>query len=401
MKRLYEPHHTMRVAIFMSGTGSNATRILEAQKGFEVVLIFTDRDCNAEKIAQEFHVKYYKNDINAYYKKRNAKRSDLTVRKDYDQETATILEKEKIDVVALCGYNSIITNTIFSRWITVNVHPADLSLLQDGKRILAGCMGANCITKARELGHTSVRATTHLVEEGVDEGGILMLSENVAITESDEETLEELKKKGDHVIYHETLKRLARGSFWKSEGIIIDGSEEKKIIRQHLIPLRNKLATSEKSDAIQNKLLEEDAITNAETIMLYSSTGSEVDTSNLRKLLAKKTLALPTTRDGKIEAHAIDDQPLTPGAYGILEAKGEVVEPQNIDVIIVPGIAFDTAGNRIGYGLGYYDAFLKKTNAVRIALCYDEQIVDKIWPDVYDEKVSIIITDKQRIEVGA
>ncbi len=401
MKRLYEPKGTMRVAIFMSGTGSNARRILEEQEGYEVALLFTDRACNAEKIAQEFHVKYYKNDIKQYYEQRNAKRNDLALRAEFDRETAAILEKEKIDVVALCGYNSIITEAIFTRWITINVHPADLSIVQDGKRILAGCMGTKCIAKARELHHTSVRATTHIVEEGVDEGGILMLSDNVPLTERDDETLEELKKKGDHAIYPETLKRLARGSFWLSEGTIIDSTEEKKIIRQQLIPLRNKIATSEKSKTIQQKLLEENTIQTAQTIMLYSSTGSEVDTTALRKLLAEKTLALPTTKDGKIEAHAIDDQPLTPGAYGILEAKGSVVEPQNIDVVIVPGIAFDSAGNRIGYGLGYYDAFLKKTNAVRIALCYDEQIVDRIWPDVHDEHVDIIITDKQRIEVEA
>ena len=69
------------------------------------------------------------------------------------------------------------------------------------------------------------------------------------------------------------------------------------------------------------------------------------------------------------------------------------MEPEKIDVVIVPGIAFDRNGHRIGFGCGYYDDFLKRARqAKKIALAYDFQIVDFIPAETHDVRVDVIVT---------
>ncbi|HEX9652998.1 MAG TPA: 5-formyltetrahydrofolate cyclo-ligase [bacterium] len=88
---------------------------------------------------------------------------------------------------------------------------------------------------------------------------------------------------------------------------------------------------------------------------------------------------------------------LRPGAFGILEPTPEKMHPVSlaqIDVILVPGVAFDLSGNRIGYGGGYYDDFLRQAKVLKIALCYHFQIVESIPTRVEDERVDILITEK-------
>ena len=141
LKQLYGPKkNAMKIAAFMSGTGSNLRRILELQKKlessgnklFEVAMIFTDTadesKCNARKIAGEYGIGFYCSDIRNYYSSRGHKdRKDIEARKEYDKETAGLLKKHNVDVVALCGYMSIVSGEICDNFLTVNVHPADLT----------------------------------------------------------------------------------------------------------------------------------------------------------------------------------------------------------------------------------------------------------------------------------
>jgi 5-formyltetrahydrofolate cyclo-ligase len=93
------------------------------------------------------------------------------------------------------------------------------------------------------------------------------------------------------------------------------------------------------------------------------------------------------------------------GAYGILEPKMEKdreVDPAQLDIIIVPGVAFDRKGFRIGFGKGFYDRFLEtyrdslgreSKQSFCIGLAFEMQIVDSLPRDAYDEKVDLVITE--------
>jgi 5-formyltetrahydrofolate cyclo-ligase len=118
----------------------------------------------------------------------------------------------------------------------------------------------------------------------------------------------------------------------------------------------------------------------------------------------KKQVVVPKTDRNKrtILCSALtkwDD--LSAGAYKILEPKQEClneVSPESIDLIIIPGIAFDYHGNRIGHGMGYYDRLLKKKiNAHRLGLAFELQIVENIPTELHDVKVEKIVTEERII----
>ncbi|MCG2708811.1 MAG: 5-formyltetrahydrofolate cyclo-ligase, partial [Thermodesulfovibrionales bacterium] len=94
---------------------------------------------------------------------------------------------------------------------------------------------------------------------------------------------------------------------------------------------------------------------------------------------------------------------LTKGYMGILEpsvSEGKLTGLDNIDIIIIPGAAFDVSGSRLGYGAGFYDRLLAgiKKKIPIIAPAYEEQIVDDIPSEPHDVKVDKIVTDKRVIE---
>ncbi len=213
---MYDPSKgIMKVAAFMSGSGTNLRRLIENKNGYDVTLIFTDnKDSNAERIGNEHGIPVHCRDIKEYYRERNASRRDMEVRKEYDAETAALLKQNNVDVVALCGYMSIVTEPVLDAFTVLNVHPADLRVLENEKRRYAGCMGADCVRKALEKGD-ELRSSVHIVTLGVDEGPVLAVSEPLQDVEgkSAEELQEELKQKGDWVVYPQVLQDMAAGKY--------------------------------------------------------------------------------------------------------------------------------------------------------------------------------------------
>ena len=431
MKRLYAPRKSpMRVAAFMSGTGSNLRKILEKQKKmendggspFEVVMIFSDRqDSNAGQIAAENGISHYCSDRKEYYGKRGADAGkDAKIREEYDVETVKFLEKHEIDVVALCGYMGIVSREICDRYVTVNVHPADLRIPDaNGKRALAGCIGAECIKKAISRGEKEARSSTHLVTAEVDGGAVLMVSdpvkleidENANVDEFAKKHQEILKEKGDWKIYPETIKRIALGRFWidEKENLAIDVVEEKELLRSTMKEFRNKIGDHEvrdKSRAITGSLARLEEYANAGTVMFYMASAKEVQTRDAIKaaLEAGKTVLLPITdmAAGKIDPVRLESpEKLREGPFGVMEPEGgKAFEPAEIDLVIVPGLSFDAAGNRIGYGLGFYDRFLCSVPAVKVALSYESQIVDRILTEPHDVAVDRIVTETRVMKCG-
>ncbi|MEY4730029.1 MAG: hypothetical protein RL020_1187 [Pseudomonadota bacterium] len=155
---------------------------------------------------------------------------------------------------------------------------------------------------------------------------------------------------------------------------------------------------------ITNKLLVLPEYKAAKTILAYKNIGSEFNTTEfIRDVLASgKMLVLPKVNKQKkildtYRVHHPDTQ-LVEGVWGIAEPDPQKCEPISIcevDFVLVPGLAFDAQGQRIGYGGGYYDKLLvnRNKNAQIIAAAYSIQLVASIPALAYDLKVEKIVTE--------
>lgn len=178
---------------------------------------------------------------------------------------------------------------------------------------------------------------------------------------------------------------------------------EKEIIRERILKKRrllNKKQIQKKSDKIKKRLLALDKFNKSRVINCYLSNDNEADTLNLiRKFEKIKTFTIPYIIDGKLEASKFQSVELKKGEFGILEPSNPNKFPkEKIDVFIIPGIAFDKKGNRIGYGRGHYDRFIKESQATTVGLAYDFQIVDAIPAERHDIKLNYIVTETKIIK---
>ena len=133
----------------------------------------------------------------------------------------------------------------------------------------------------------------------------------------------------------------------------------------------------------------------AKTVLLYSSLADEVDTKPLiSKYAAKKTILLPTVVGDDLELHVYHAESETKkGVFGIEESKGPLfTDYATIDLAVIPGMAFDRNGNRLGRGKGYYDRLLPKLNGKKIGVCFSFQILDSIPCEKHDIPMDEIIT---------
>lgn len=185
----------------------------------------------------------------------------------------------------------------------------------------------------------------------------------------------------------------------------------KEEIRRNVLKKRLSLSSEyikKKSQQILLNLVETVEYKNSQNIMFYVATKSEVQTEGMIKVSIKmgKNVFVPIILPECLNlapSKIFDfDVELEKSSKGILEPKKEyrrLFTPENIDLIIVPGVAFDLSGNRIGRGFGYYDNFLSKihTSTKIIALAFEMQIVKKIFADKNDVSVNKIITESRVI----
>ncbi len=187
--------------------------------------------------------------------------------------------------------------------------------------------------------------------------------------------------------------------------------EQKKSIRKLIKDKNNQLTAdyiSSSSKQITKTLIDTDAFKTAKTVMCYLSFGSEVDTKLIIDECFEqgKTILIPiimrnTDASTYMEASQLIDynEDLAPGTMGILEPIASAIrikDPKTIDLIIIPGLAFDRQGNRLGYGSGYYDYFLGRLrdDCNQIAITFSFQLIDHIPTQKHDMKVRNIITQK-------
>lgn len=229
----------MSVAGFMSGSGTNIRKIIEYQKNlgkntpYELKFLFSNvsdpKRCKIREISKEYGIEYKINDLKEFYNKRQIDRRNLQVRKEYDKTTAKWLKEHQIDAVVLGGYMAIVTEEIFDNFITINVHPADLSITNaSGRRKF---VGDSAVKDAIIAGEKELRSSVHIVSKEVDGGPLLLISKSIEVNLPDKITLDDLmkteneplldqiadkhqdklKEKGDWVIFPLSIEYIARG----------------------------------------------------------------------------------------------------------------------------------------------------------------------------------------------
>lgn len=188
---------------------------------------------------------------------------------------------------------------------------------------------------------------------------------------------------------------------------------DKKLIRSSIRKLRDSMSEDErsvKSERITDSVTGTPEYKAARDVLIYVSTGSEADTTELIKRCFedKKNVYVPKVYGKEMRFISIGSlDELTPGYYGIMEPVSD--EPvwekgsrdtYNDSLCIMPGLAFDRKFNRIGYGGGFYDKFLEKAQVYKMAVCYDCQIVECIDAQDTDIKPDMIVTDMEVIKNG-
>ena len=169
--------------------------------------------------------------------------------------------------------------------------------------------------------------------------------------------------------------------------------ELRKMIRQ-----RKQQHSVDESSAFINRLKDNSHFLHAHTLLLYSALPDEVPTQTLiDELVAQgKTVLLPrvvSDTDMELRRYSVPAD-LQQGAFGIMEPTGELfTDYAAIDVAIIPGMAFDDEGHRLGRGKGYYDRFLAKLSPTtyKIGLCFSWQRVDHVPTDDHDIPMDEVI----------
>ncbi len=183
--------------------------------------------------------------------------------------------------------------------------------------------------------------------------------------------------------------------------------EEKSRLRRDILGKRRKLPQSvrwEKSALILKVLLSEKVFSDASSVALYFPVNGEVDTNEIFKKCVdlEKKVFFPKTLDSDLVfLRTRNIEELAPGAFAIPEppADAECARSNELDLVLVPGVVFDSSGNRIGYGKGFYDRFLKDIpRQMRFGLAYRFQVLETIPSHETDVKTGRIITEDGAID---
>ena len=136
-------------------------------------------------------------------------------------------------------------------------------------------------------------------------------------------------------------------------------------------------------------------------VMTYIAHGNEVDLASLHRSLWKMgfILCVPVTEGlpaGEMVAVEYTAETiLEPCSFGILEpVEKNIIEPNDIDVVLVPGVAFDKFGNRLGHGAGYYDNYMEGFDFLRLGVAYLDQVMEKMDSEPHDVKMDGLICEK-------
>lgn len=173
---------------------------------------------------------------------------------------------------------------------------------------------------------------------------------------------------------------------------------DKKCLRKH-IKSQVAMLTAEQRELeasnVFNHIEQSEIFKHSNNIMFFSSLPDEIPTHRFIERWAKtKSVYLPRVNGDDIELIKYKSGTLKKGSFNIMEPTGDdIVDPSILDLIIVPGVAFDRQGNRCGRGKGYYDRFLSLTTATTVAVCFDCQLVNDLPVEPHDIPARYLVTN--------
>lgn len=175
--------------------------------------------------------------------------------------------------------------------------------------------------------------------------------------------------------------------------------ESKKELRKRVKSLVKAMASDARAveaSAVAEQLLHHPKVQLAATIALFASLPDEIDTTQLIEALATKTsVVLPRLLGDEMDFYPYSANAMHSGAMGILEPDGDVpIAPQDIDVMILPGLAFTADGLRLGRGKGYYDKYMSRERyrAYTIGICHTVQLLDTLPVEPHDKRLDEVVT---------
>ncbi len=194
--------------------------------------------------------------------------------------------------------------------------------------------------------------------------------------------------------------------------------DKKRALRLATLERRNAITPAERAQYAVNitkQLIDMPDYRAAKTVMGYMSFGSEFDTVLFVEQILRdgKRLALPRVdkKNHALVIHQVDNvADLQAGVFGIREPRvsAPLVDLSQLDFILVPGLAFDRTGMRLGYGAGFYDQLLARENSVksaqtpastRVSAAFSTQIVDAVPSAAHDQRIHFIITENEQIKI--
>ncbi|MDE7347857.1 MAG: 5-formyltetrahydrofolate cyclo-ligase [Muribaculaceae bacterium] len=179
---------------------------------------------------------------------------------------------------------------------------------------------------------------------------------------------------------------------------------EKSEIRRKIKNLRMMLSEMEKASAADEvfaKLEKTAAFMMAENILMYHSLPDELSTLRfLKKWHDRKRFFLPRVNGVNLDILPYEETRLELGSFHIEEPTGDdVIDVDDIELMVIPAVAFDRKGNRLGRGKGFYDRLLASSKATKIGVGYEFQLFDSIPAEPHDVAMDMIITQKTVIKL--
>lgn len=169
---------------------------------------------------------------------------------------------------------------------------------------------------------------------------------------------------------------------------------EKAALRQRMMLVRDAVGDHLlRSVQLWAKVAERADYQKAHNVMAFVGFKGEPDTDPLFARLAAdgKRLLLPRVEPSGIVV-ADGNSPLVASKFGVQEPTGPALDVAEIDLVIVPGLAFTPAGDRLGYGQGYYDRLLPTVSAPSVGVCFEDQLVDEMPLAAHDVRVGAVVS---------